>query len=105
MGRGLPFRARSTLAVAVLLLVPALAGCGSGKISAQQAAHQLGEHLSPRYHVHCDPAAGSFWNYACTVTPPPAAKDKPYKLKVRVGAHDILDRAVCGARTGTSLNC
>ena len=96
---------RCALVALLLVLVLAAAGCGSGKISAGQAAHELGEHLSPSYSIQCDPASGSFWDYACTVTPPPRAKDKPYKLKVRVGAHDILDRAYCGTRTGTSLNC
>jgi len=100
--------ARSALVVALLpVLIVALAGCASasGKISAGQAAQQLGDHLSAGYRVQCDPAAGYFWDYACKVTPPAGSKDKGYKLKVRVGPQEILDRAVCGARTGTSLNC
>lgn len=87
------------------VLVLALAGCAGGKLSAQQTAQKLGAFLSPSYHVRCDPAAGSFWDYACTVTPPPGSKNKPYKEKVTVGPHEIVDRAVCGARTGTYLNC
>jgi len=88
------------------MVILALAGCGSGHmLSAQQTAQKLGGFLSPRYRVHCKPASGPFWDYACKVTPPPESKTKPYKLKVTVGPHEILDKAVCGARTGTSLNC
>ena len=87
-------------------LIFALAGCGSSsKLSAQQTAQKLREFLSPRYRVQCDPASGAFWDYACRVTPPTGSKTKAYRLKVRVGPREILDRAYCGARTGTSLNC
>src|SRR5262245_19780922 len=101
-------RPRSALMVALLpVLILGVAACaGSGtKISAQKTAQEIGDHLSSRYHVQCDPAGGSFWDYACTVSPPPGSKVKGYKMKVRVGPNEILDRAVCGARTGTSLNC
>lgn len=37
--------------------------------------------------------------------PPRASKDKPYKVKVRVGPTQIVDRAYCGARTGDPLHC
>jgi hypothetical protein len=96
---------RALLIVLLPVLVLALAGCASSKISPQQAAQQLAENLNPSYHVQCGPTSGSFWDYACTVTPPRASKDKPYKLKVTVGPHEIVDRAYCGARTGTFLNC
>ncbi len=104
--RALPRRAGDALVVALLVvLISAVAACGSsGRLSADQAAQKIGRYL-PGYRVRCDPASGSFWDYACTVTPPRGSKDKPYKLKVTVGPKEILDKAVCGARTGTSLNC
>jgi hypothetical protein len=100
-------RSRRALLVAwVPALILALAGCGSsGKMSAGQTEQQLGKYLSPSYRIQCDPASGSFWDYACKVTPPAGAKNKPYKLKVTVDSGQILDRAYCGARSGTSLNC
>jgi hypothetical protein len=101
-------RIRSALVAALLpVLILALAGCraANSKLSAQQTAQKLRQYVSPSYRAHCHPAGGSFWDYACTVTPPPGAKNKPYKLKVRVGPQEIIDRAYCGARTGTSLNC
>lgn len=100
-------QARGRLVAAFLpALILALAGCGSpGKISAQQTAQKLGQYVSPSYRIRCAPTTGSFWDYACTVSPPAGSKDKSYKLKVRVGPHEILDRAYCGARSGTSLNC
>jgi hypothetical protein len=56
--------------------------------------------------VQCEPASGSFWDYACKVTPPPGSKDKPYRLKVQVSPHEILDKAYCGAgATGAPLKC
>jgi hypothetical protein len=103
-----PSRARSALvAASLLVLILVFAGCAdsSTKLSADATAQKLGQYVSRSYHVKCDPAAGSFWDYACTVTPPSGSKDKGYKMKVRVGPSEILDRAVCGARTGTSLNC
>ena len=105
--RALPSRARCALLTGLAtVLILALVGCGSsGKLSAQQTAEKLGQFVSSSYHVRCHPAGGAFWDYACKVTPPPGAKNKPYRLKVRVGPHEILDRAVCGARSGTSLNC
>ena len=89
------------------VLILALVGCADSgtKISPQRTAQEIGDHLSPSYRVHCDSAGGHFWDYACTVTPPRGSKDKGYEMKVRVGPSEILDRAVCGARTGTSLNC
>lgn len=103
---GMPDRSRAFVVACLPVLIVALAGCGSAsKLSAQQAADKLGQYVSPSYRVHCNPAGGAFWDYACTVTPPKSAKEKPYKMKVRVGPHEILDRAVCGARTGTELNC
>jgi hypothetical protein len=99
-------RARTAVAVALLpMSIVVLAGCGSDKLSAGQTAQKLGGFLSPSYRVRCDGASGSFWDYSCTVTPPPGAKNQPYTLKVRVGPHEILDRVVCGARSGTQLNC
>jgi hypothetical protein len=104
--RALPRRAGNALVVASLpVLILALAACGSSGLTAQQTAQKLGAYLSPRYRVQCNPAAGRFWDYACKVTPPPGSKNKPYKLKVTVGPHGIVDKAVCGARTGTELNC
>jgi len=105
--RALRRRPRSAFVVALLSgLILVLVGCGSsGKMSTRQTAQQLGKYLSPRYSIQCHPASGSFWDYDCTVTPPPVAKNKPYKLKVRVDSSEILDRAYCGARSGTSLNC
>jgi hypothetical protein len=103
----LPRRTRIGLVVSSLpVLILALAGCGaSGRLSAEQAAHKLGQYMNPSYRVHCVPATGPFWDYACTITTPPGSKTKPYKMKVTVGPLEILDKAVCGKRSGTALNC
>jgi len=103
----LPRRVRSALFAASLpVLILVLAGCGSsGMLSAQQTAEKLGQFLDPSYRVECNPASGPFWDYACTVTPPPGSETKPYKMKVTVGPHEIIDKAVCGKRSGTALNC
>lgn len=102
----LPRPARDAVVIALLaMLILALAGCGSGRLSSREAAQKLGGYLSPRYRVQCHPASGPFWDYACTVTPPPGSKEKPYRMKITVGPHNILDRAVCGKRSGTALNC
>ena len=100
-------RAGNALVVALLgALIFALAGCGaSGRLSAQQAAQKLSQYLSPRYRVQCNPATGPFWDYACMVTPPAGSKIKPYRMKVTVGPSEIRDKAVCGHRSGTALNC
>jgi hypothetical protein len=98
---------RGALVVASLsVLILALAGCGSpDMLSAQQTSQKLGQYLDPSYRVQCDPASGPFWDYACKVTPPAGSKTKPYKMKVTVGPHEIIDKAVCGKRSGTALNC
>src|SRR6476620_3423098 len=83
----LPGRVRTALFAASLpVLILVLAGCGSsGMLSAQQTAEKLGQFLDPSYRVECNPASGPFWDYACTVTPPPGSETKPYKMKVTVG--------------------
>jgi hypothetical protein len=100
-------RARSALVVALLpVLILALAGCGHGKLSARQAAQKLRGYLGPGYRVQCDPASGRYWDYACTVAPPSGSNDKPYKMKVQVDSHEILEKANCNApRTGSPIHC
>ena|SRR5215471_5970113 len=100
------FSSSAPLVALLLVLILALAGCGSSKLSADQTAEKLGAFISSTYHVQCSPASGSFWDYACTVTPPPGSKEKAYRLKVQVGPHEILQKAYCGAgATGAPLKC
>lgn len=75
------------MAVAGTLFVLLLAGCGGGKLTAQQAARYFSSHAAKGVRVSCHPASNG-WDYACRVKDPgiPAIT-----TEIDVNAHEITD--------------
>ena len=73
-----------------------LVGCTGSKLSAAGAAQKLQDYLSTGYSVQCVPLSKPYWDYMCKVRPPHGAKETPYRLQVKVGPKEIVDRVYCG---------
>ncbi len=69
MSKLLTFRRGLALGLTLGPVAAALAGCGSGKLTAQQAAEKLAPFVTAGSGIHCLPATDG-WDYRCTVKPP-----------------------------------